>query len=359
MESMIRLLLLKSAAINAPLLNDYRCTLSPLAIVERGDQIVNRMIDSLSLPTSAVSHIDYAFSLPDAKYVLNRHNFGVIFVYPEPRVERTMRSCCQQEKIEMILDTVSKGKVNAVVIFVFMEKIPEKYKNHLTYIRLQNIKAGFPILKQYPVPNPDQIQLALNSYRKLPNKVSGYEWLYGAVGMLYPFLLNERHSQYYIKIVHEMNKWVWEMELFKNDDMLLNWLIQSISDYLDGLDSDAIYIISDRVNISEDELVNKICIRGGYLFFTNDQLETALSNDNTEEISLKCYLELLEDHEILCKDKKKAGFKVQMDYTDQAGNKCRPYRYRLHIDHLFKDGIPECLKNKIQKDDTFDELYDR
>ena len=52
---MNRLLLLKAAAVNAPILNHYNIPFPPLAFIQRDNQTVSRLTSMLSLPPLAVS----------------------------------------------------------------------------------------------------------------------------------------------------------------------------------------------------------------------------------------------------------------------------------------------------------------
>ncbi|MBQ5558883.1 MAG: hypothetical protein IIT46_03785, partial [Lachnospiraceae bacterium] len=206
---MNRLLLLKVAAVNAPILNHCNIPLPPLALVQRSDQAVSRLTRKLSLPPSAVSNIEYTTSKSDVKRILNRHNLGVIFVYPEPHIENSNRSSKQQDKIESILDGVNFQRVNALVIFIFGGKIPDKYRQ-LSYLRIHEGDFEYSLLKGYPVPEADQIQLALDKYGQIADRIIGYEWLYMSAALLYPVLLNAEKEELYPDILQEAHEWAKE-----------------------------------------------------------------------------------------------------------------------------------------------------
>ncbi len=350
---MNRLLLLKVAAVNAPILNHYNIPIPPLAMIQRDDQYVTRFTKKLSLPPSAVSYIKYSTPLSDVQRILDRHNLGVIFVYPEPHIERSNRSSRQQDKIESILDDVDFQRVNALVIFVFEGKMPDKYRD-LSYLRIHDVDFESPLLQGYPVPKADQIRLALDKYGQIAGRITGYEWLYMSAALLYPVLLNAEKEELYPDILQEAHEWALELEQLKNYDMLIDRLVESISSYIEALDSDDFYRISGRVELTKAEIEAKVCIKGAYLYFTYKQLEAAI-RDDIEGFDLTFALELLRDSDILRPDKGK-GFQSQMIYY-AAGGKCRPYRLRFHIGSLFSDGIPDRFTNG--EDESVEELYNR
>lgn len=350
---MNRLLLLKAAAVNAPILNHYNIPIPPLAFVQKDNQTVSRLTSMLSLPPLAVSHIEYTTPLSDVQRILDRHNLGVIFVYPEPHIERSNRSSRQQDKIESILDGVDFQRVNALVIFVFEGKMPDKYRD-LSYLRIHDVDFESPLLQGYPVPEADQIQLALDKYGQIAGKITGYEWLYMSAALLYSVMLNVKKEDLYPDILQEAHEWALELEQLKNYDMLIDRLIESISSYIEALDSADFYRISGRVELTKAEIEAKVCIKGAYLYFTYKQLEAAI-RDDIEGFDLMFALELLRDSDILRPDKGK-GFQAQMIYY-AAGEKCRPYRLRFHIGSLFSDGIPDRFTNG--EDESIEGLYDR
>ena len=351
---MNRLLLLKVAAVNAPILNHYNISLPPFAMVQRGDQAVSRLTRKLSLPPSAVSHIEYTAPISDVQRILDRLNLGVIFVYPEPHIEGSNRSSKQQDKIESILDGVNFQRVNALVIFIFGGKIPDKYRQ-LSYLRIHEGDFEYSLLKGYPVPEADQIQLALDKYGQISDKTIGFEWLYMSAALLYPVLLNANKEELYPAILQEAHEWAKELEQFKNYDILVDRLVESISDYLDTLDSDAFYKICGRVDLTKSEIEAKVCIKGAYLYLTSEHLEAAI-RDDMEGFDLQFALELLRDRDILCPDKGK-GYQAQLIYRDAAGTKCRPYRLRFNIGRLFTDEMPERFTSR--EDESIEGLYDR
>lgn len=351
---MNRLLLLKVAAVNAPILNHCNIPLPPLALVQRSDQAVSRLTRKLSLPPSAVSNIEYTTSKSDVKRILNRHNLGVIFVYPEPHIENSNRSSKQQDKIESILDGVNFQRVNALVIFIFGGKIPDKYRQ-LSYLRIHEGDFEYSLLKGYPVPEADQIQLALDKYGQIADRIIGYEWLYMSAALLYPVLLNAEKEELYPDILQEAHEWAKELEQFKNYDMLVDRLVESISYYLEALDSNVFYKIRGRVTLTKAEIEVKVCIKGIYLYLTSEHLEAAI-RDDMEGFDLQFALELLRDRDILCPDKGK-GYQAQLIYRDAAGTKCRPYRLRFNIGRLFTDEMPERFTNR--EDESIEGLYDR
>ena len=351
---MNRLLLLKVAAVNAPILNHCNIPLPPLALVQRSDQAVSRLTRKLSLPPSAVSHIEYTAPISDVQRILDRLNLGVIFVYPEPHIEGSNRSLKQQDKIESILDGVDFQRVNALVIFVFEGKMPDKYRQ-LSYLRIHEGDFEYSLLKGYPVPQGDQIQLALDQYGQITDKITDYKWLYMSAALLYPVLLNAEKEELYPDILQEAHEWAKELEQFKNYDMLVDRLVESISDYLETLDSDAFYKICGRVELTKAEIEAKVCIKGAYLYLTSGQLEAAI-RDDIEGCDLQFALELLRDRDILCPDKGK-GYQAQLIYRDAAGTKCRPYRLRFNIGRLFTDEMPERFTSR--EDESVEELYNR
>ena len=352
---MNRLLLLKVAAVNAPILNHYNISLPPFAMVQRGDQAVSRLTRKLSLPPSAVSHIEYTAPISDVQRILDRLNLGVIFVYPEPHIEGSNRSLKQQDKIESILDGVDFQRVNALVIFVFEGKMPDKYRDQLSYIRIYGEDFECPLLQGYPVPQGDQIQLALDKYGQIADRIIGYEWLYMSAALLYPVLLNAEKEELYPDILQEAHEWAKELEQFKNYDMLVDRLVESISYYLEALDSNVFYKIRGRVTLTKAEIEVKVCIKGIYLYLTSEHLEAAI-RDDMEGFDLQFALELLRDRDILCPDKGK-GYQAQLIYRDAAGTKCRPYRLRFNIGRLFTDEMPERFTNR--EDESIEGLYDR
>lgn len=325
-------------------------------MVQRGDQAVNCLTRKLSLPPLAVSHIEYTTPISDVQRILDRHNLGVIFVYPEPHIEGSNRSSKCQDKIESILDEVDFQRVNALVIFVFEGKMSDKYRDQLSYLRIHDEDFECSLLQGYPVPEADQIQLALDKYGQIADKIIGHEWLYMAAAMFYPVLLNAKKETLYSEILQEAHEWALELEEFKNYDLLIDRLVESIADYLETLDSDALYKICGRVTLTEAELEDKVCIKGAYLYFTHKQLEAAL-RDDIEIFDLQFALELIRDHGILCPDKGK-GLQAQLIYRDAAGAKYRPYRLRFHIGRLFADGIPDIFTD-IREDESIEGLYDR
>ena len=351
---MNRLLLLKAAAVNAPILNHYNIPFPPLAFIQRDNQTVSRLTSMLSLPPLAVSHIEYTTPLSDVQRILDRHNLGVIFVYPEPHIERSNRSSRQQDKIESILDGVDFQRVNALVIFAFEGKMPDKYRD-LSYLRIHDVDFESPLLQGYPVPKADQIRLALDKYGQIAGKITGYEWLYMSAALLYPVLLNAEKKELYPDILQEAREWAMELEQFKNYDMLVDRLVESLSDYLETLDSDAFYKICGRVTLTKAEIEAKVCIKGAYLYLTSEHLEAAI-RDDIEGFDLQFALELLRDRDILCPDKGK-GYQAQLIYRDAAGTKCRPYRLRFNIGRLFTDEMPERFTNR--EDESIEGLYDR
>lgn len=202
------------------------------------------------------------------KRILDRHNFGVIFVYPEPHIENSNRSSKQQDKIESILDGVDFQKANALVIFVFEGKMPDKYRDQLSYLRIHDKDFECPLLQWYPIPRADQLQLTIDKYRQIADKITGYEWLYMSAALLYPVLLNAEKEELYPDILQEAHEWAKELEQFKNYDMLVDRLVESISDYLETLNSDAFYKICGRVELTKSEIEAKVCIKGSYLYLT-------------------------------------------------------------------------------------------
>ena len=353
---MNRLLLLKVAAVNAPILNHYNIHLPPFALVQRKDQNVSRLTSMLSLPPSAVSYIKYSTPLSDVKRILDRHNLGVIFVYPEPHIEGSNRSSKQQDKIESILDGVDFQRVNALVIFVFEGKMPDKYRD-LSYLRIHDVDFESPLLQGYPVPKADQIRLALDKYGQIGDKIIGYEWLYMSAALLYPVMLNVKKEDLYPDILQEAHEWALELEQLKNYDMLIDRLVESISSYIEALDSDDFYRISGRVELTKAEIEAKVCIKGAYLYLTSEHLEAAI-RDDIEGFDLQFALELLRDRGILCPDKDRRGFQAQLIYQDAAEERHRPYRLRFHIGRLFADGVPDRFTD-IREDESIEGLYDR
>ena len=352
---MNRLLLLKVAAVNAPILNHYNISLPPFAMVQRSDQAVSRLTRKLSLPPSVVSNIEYTTSKSDVKRILNRHNLGVIFVYPEPHIENSNRSSKQQDKIESILDGVDFQRVNALVIFAFDGKMSDKYRDQLSYLRIHDDDFECPLLQGYPVPQGDQIQLALDQYGQITDKITDYKWQYMSAALLYPVLLNAEKEELYPDILQEAHEWAKELEQFKNYDMLVDRLVESISYYLEALDSNVFYKIRGRVTLTKAEIEVKVCIKGIYLYLTSEHLEAAI-RDDMEGFDLQFALELLRDRDILCPDKGK-GYQAQLIYRDAAGTKCRPYRLRFNIGRLFTDEMPERFTSR--EDESIEGLYDR
>ena len=212
------------------------------------------------------------------------------------------------------------------------------------------------MLKGYPVPEADQIQLALDKYGQIADRIIGYEWLYMSAALLYPVMLNAEKEELYPDILQEAHEWVMELEQFKNYDMLVDRLVEGISDYLENLDSDVFYKICGRVTLTKAEIEEKVCIKGAYLFFTYEHLKAAL-RDDIEDFDLQFTLDLLKDRGVLCPDKDRRGFQAIMRYYDIVGKPQYQYRLKFHIGSLFAYGIPEKFTNR--EDESIEGLYDR
>ena len=232
--------------------------------------------------------------------------------------------------------------------------MPDKYRQ-LSYLRIHEGDFEYSLLKGYPVPEADQIQLALDKYGQIADRIIGYEWLYMSAALLYPVLLNAEKEELYPDILQEAHEWAKELEQFKNYDMLVDRLVESISYYLEALDSNVFYKIRGRVTLTKAEIEVKVCIKGIYLYLTSEHLEAAI-RDDMEGFDLQFALELLRDRDILCPDKGK-GYQAQLIYRDAAGTKCRPYRLRFNIGRLFTDEMPERFTNR--EDESIEGLYDR